>query len=124
MKKVVYFFSAFAFASTDKRIEFEREVRGEILCQNKDNICLEICHTSSSGVVHSEVKKLIKKKVPHVVVFHECPDAVVQSHTKHISKELNELPLFLHKPKPGEKGDGTSHEITQLKDVALFLTAV
>lgn len=124
MKKIVWLFSSFTFQTNEQKVNFEREVRNDILCQNKDNICLEICHTSDTGLIYFGVKQLIKKKAPHVVVFHECPENVVDSHTNHISRALKEKPLFLHKPKPGEQRNGESHQINNLKEVALFLTAV
>lgn len=122
-KKNVWLFYSLNLKKEEK-IDFERKVRSEVLC-NKDEVCLEICQTNGLNSIQSGLKSLIKKRTPHVIVFHECDDKTIQSHTNAI-KKLNKKEfqvLFLEKPN-SKNSTELGFKIEGLKHVPMFLTTV
>ena len=124
-KKVIFLFSTFNFPTKKSRLDFERDVRNDILCQNKEQICLEICHTTTKTFFYIDLKNLLRKRQPHVLVFHECSDEVIQKNVKLIKERVKNNFLILYKERPGFKNQITIGEkIERLKNLPMFITAI
>jgi hypothetical protein len=61
------------FPNIGQRLAFEKEVRREKIFQNREEICLEFCQATDPV----ELKYLLRLKVPNVVLFHECPNDII-----------------------------------------------
>ena len=121
-KKVVFLVTAFRFPNNESKLNFERTVRNTILIQHKGEVCLEICHVAMN---QQDLKNLTKKRLPNMVIFHECNDQVIENSLKTIKAITKKDFLVLVKERPGFKNNPIIGEkIEELKNIPLFLTAV
>lgn len=119
-KKVVFLLTMCNFPSIESRLSFERAVRTAILPQYRE-ICLEICHMANP----LDLKNLVKKKLPNMVIFHECNDTIIENSLMVIRTIAKKDFLVLIKERLGLKNNPLiGQKIEGLKNVPMFLTAV
>ena len=119
-KKNVFLLTMFNFPSIESKLSFERAVRTAILPQYRE-ICLEICHMTNP----LNLKNLVKKRLPSMVIFHECSDETINNSLNIIRTIMKDDFLILYKERPGLKNNSpVGEKIEELKNVSMFLNAV
>lgn len=71
------------------------------------------------------LKNLVKKRLPSMVIFHECSDETINNSLNIIRTIMKDDFLILYKERPGLKNNSpVGEKIEELKNVSMFLNAV
>ena len=111
-EKVVFIISL--LEKKDAKLKHEREMRSKLLIQQESlNLCLEFYYPKED-LLKVKLWVLMKKRKPHVVLFHECCPKTIHDHHEVIVKKSKEKITFFH--------NGTTGKLNKEIEKELLLT--
>jgi hypothetical protein len=123
MKKTVLVVYSCDFASKKQRLTFEKEVRNDILIQDKNGICIEFYNEKDFDFLKIKFHSMLKKRKPDSTLFIDCHNEVMERVIRSIEERINEDVKFFFK-NINLKGSQKATKILSVKEMALFMTAI
>lgn len=123
MKKTVLVVYSCDFASKKQRLNFEKEVRNDILIQDKNGICVEFYNEKDFDFLKIKFHSMLKKRKPDGTLFIDCHNEVMERVIRSIEERVNEEVMFFFK-NINLKESQKATKILSTKEMALFMSTI
>lgn len=123
MKKVVLVVYSFDFLNKKMRVNFEKEIRDDILIQHKDKICVEFYNDKDIDLFNFKFDKMIKKRSPDSAIFVDISAIIMERMIRSIKQKVNKDVGYFFKNVHVDHSTKAT-KLKSMKEVSLFLTAI